>query len=183
MKRKKLSTREIVFAAFFAGVTAVLGLVMIPVYPVPVTGQSMGPMLAGSVLGGKLGALSLVVFDLLAAAGVPVLSGGRGGLGIILGPTGGYILSWPLAAYVIGKVVSGSANPSLTRYVVANFVGGVCVVYFIGASWLAVLQGMDLKTAFVEGALIFLPGDAVKVVASSLIARAFNRAYPIRPER
>lgn len=179
MKSKsKLGTKEMVYAAFFAGVTALLGLVLIPVSPVPVTGQSMGPMLAGSVLGAKLGALSLIVFDLLAAVGVPVLSGGRGGLGIILGPTGGYILSWPLAAYVTGKLLGKVKNPSMARYVSANTIGGVFVVYLIGASWLAFMQGLELKTAFVEGALIFLPGDAIKIFGASVIARAFRQVFP-----
>ena len=178
MKKATLSTREIVFTALFAGITAVLGLIMIPVYPVPVTGQSMGPMLAGSVLGGKLGALSLMVFDLLAAAGVPILSGGRGGLGILLGPTGGYILSWPVAAFVIGKMLGKQENRTLPKYILANTIGGVVVIYAIGATWLALMQGLDFRTAFVEGALIFLPGDAVKVIGASVIARAFHRVYP-----
>ena len=173
-----LTTRELVYAAFFAGLTAILGLVIIPVQPVPVTGQSMGPMLAGSILGGRLGALSLIAFDLLAAAGVPVLSGARGGLGIILGPTGGYILSWPIAAFVTGRLMEKSKKKSFGKYMLANTLGGVFVVYLIGASWLGFMQGLDLKTAFVEGALIFFPGDAVKVVAASWVASAFNRRVP-----
>lgn len=176
-KKTPMKARELVYVSFFAGITAVLGLVMIPVSPVPVTGQSMGPMLAGSILGSRLGALSLIVFDLLAAAGVPVLSGMRGGLGIVLGPTGGYILSWPVAAFVVGKLLGNPENRTLTRYIVANTVGGVAVVYLIGASWLGFMQGLDLMTALVEGALLFLPGDAVKVFAASLIARALNKVY------
>lgn len=180
MKRKfSLSTREIVYVAFFSAVTALLGWLIIPVQPVPVTGQSMGPMLAGSILGPKLGAFSLIVFDLLAAVGVPVLSGARGGLGIVLGPTGGYILSWPIAAYLIGRLVHNSNETTFAKYLIANTIGGVFVVYLIGATWLAIVQGLDYKTAFVEGALIFLPGDAVKVFAASWVARAFNRVYPI----
>lgn len=179
MARKPfLKTQELVYVSFFAGITAVLGLVMIPVYPVPVTGQSMGPMLAGSILGSRLGALSLIVFDLLAAVGVPVLSGMRGGLGIVLGPTGGYILSWPLAAFVVGKLLGKAENRTLFSYIVANTVGGVVVVYLIGASWLGFMQGLDFRTAFVEGALLFFPGDAVKVVVSSLIAQAVHNIYP-----
>ena len=112
MAKKTLETREIVYAAFFVGVTVVLGFFIIPVYPVPVTGQSMGPMLAGSVLGGKMGALSMIVFDLLVAAGAPILSGGRGGLGILLGPTGGYIVSCPWRLY-LGKIVEKSKERGL----------------------------------------------------------------------
>jgi biotin transport system substrate-specific component len=180
--KKTLETREIVYAAFFVGVTVVLGFFIIPVYPVPVTGQSMGPMLAGSVLGGKMGALSMIVFDLLVAAGAPILSVGRGGLGILLGPTGGYIVSWPLAAYISGKIVEKSRRKGLGVYIQANIIGGVVIVYLMGALWLAFIQGLDLKTAFVEGALIFLPGDAVKVFAASWVARAFSRIHPLNPK-
>ncbi len=182
-KSSRFNTRDLVDAALFASLTVVLGLIIIPVYPVPVTGQSMGPMLAGSILGGRLGAFSLLGFDLLVAAGVPVLSGMRGGLGIILGPTGGYILSWPVAAYVIGKILEASERPKFSRYLIANTVGGVVVVYFIGASWLGFVQGVDFKTAFIEGALIFLPGDALKVFAASWIAMAVNRIYPKKGHR
>ncbi|NLO89378.1 MAG: biotin transporter BioY [Clostridia bacterium] len=172
-----LNTRRLVYAALFAAVTAALGLLIIPLYPVPVTGQSMGPMLAGSILGSRTGALSLIVFDLLAAAGIPVLSGGRGGLGIILGPTGGYILSWPVAAYVIGKIVECRRNKNLLLYIIANIVGGIAVVYAVGVPWLAVQQGLDIKTAFIEGALIFLPGDMVKVIVASIAAQAVSRVF------
>lgn len=174
-KKAPLTTRDLVYAAFFTCVTAVLGLVMLPMYPVPVTGQSMGPMLAGSVLGARLGAWSLIAFDFLAAAGVPVLSGMRGGLGIILGPTGGYILSWPVAAFVVGWLLGDKKQKTFARYLLANTVGGVFVVYLIGASWLGLMQGLDFKTAFVEGALVFFPGDLVKVVSASAAARALNR--------
>jgi len=169
---RRLTTRDMVLAAFFAAVTAALGLIIIPIQPVPVTGQSMGPMLAGSVLGPHLGALSLLVFDLLAAAGAPVLSGARGGLGIILGPTGGYILSWPAAAFVTGIIVRRLKTESLWKYVLANFVGGVVVVYAMGVPWLAVVQGIKPAVALVEGALIFLPGDVLKVVTASIAAKA-----------
>lgn len=182
-KSSGFKTRDLVDAALFAGITVILGLIMIPVYPVPVTGQSMGPMLAGSILGGSLGGLSLLVFDLLVAAGVPVLSGMRGGLGILLGPTGGYILSWPVAAYVIGKLLEKQDNPKFSRYLIANTLGGVVVIYLIGASWLGFMQGLDFKTAFVEGALIFLPGDVIKVFAASWIAMAVNRVYPRKNRR
>jgi len=175
-----LSTRKLVYAALFAAVTAALGLIMIPIHPVPVTGQSMGPMLAGSILGSRTGALSLIVFDLLAAAGVPVLSGGRGGLGIILGPTGGYILSWPIAAYVIGKIVECRQKRTIPLYIIANIVGGIAVVYAVGVLWLSVQQGLDIKTAFLEGALIFIPGDMVKVFAASIAAKSVSRVFNVR---
>ncbi|HBT20338.1 MAG TPA: biotin transporter BioY [Peptococcaceae bacterium] len=169
-----------VYAGLFAAVTAALGLLIIPIQPVPITGQSMGPMLAGSILGSRVGGLSLLIFDLLVAAGVPVLAGGRGGLGIILGPTGGYIISWPIAAYVIGKIVEQKREKSLLFYFIANVLGGIVIVYFIGVLWLSFQQGLDFKTALFEGALIFIPGDMVKAAAASITARSLSKVISVK---
>lgn len=177
---KGITTRDSVFAALFTAVTAALGLIIIPMYPVPITGQSMGTMLAGSILGSKRGTMSLAAFVLLAAVGVPVLSGARGGMGIILGPTGGYILSWPLAAYIIGKLTELSNNRTLLKYILFNSIGGICMVYAIGVPWLAVMQGLNIKTAFIEGALIFLPGDMIKIILASFVARAVEKTNVIK---
>ncbi|NLK01213.1 MAG: biotin transporter BioY [Clostridia bacterium] len=175
-----MTTRDSVYSALFTAVTAALGLVIIPMFPVPVTGQSMGPMLAGSALGSKRGFMSLTVFVLSAAVGVPILSGARGGLGVIMGPTGGYILSWPIAAYIIGKLREVFGGKSLLRCITYNFFGGVVIVYSLGVPWLSVLQGLSLKTALIEGALIFLPGDIVKVFLASFAAQAINRSNIIK---
>src|SRR5699024_12591968 len=88
--------------------TAILGfmaffpLIPIPFLPVPITAQTLGVMLAGGLLGARRGGLSLLIFILLVAVGAPLLAGGRGGLGLLFGPGGGYILAWPLAAFIIG---------------------------------------------------------------------------------
>ncbi|KUK11184.1 MAG: BioY protein [Clostridia bacterium 41_269] len=175
-----MKTKDMVYAGLFAAVTAALGLLIIPIQPVPITGQSMGPMLAGSILGSRVGGLSLLIFDLLVAAGVPVLAGGRGGLGIILGPTGGYIISWPIAAYVIGKIVEQKREKSLLFYFIANVLGGIVIVYFIGVLWLSFQQGLDFKTALFEGALIFIPGDMVKAAAASITARSLSKVISVK---
>jgi len=177
---ENLKTKDMVYAGLFAAVTAALGLLIIPIQPVPITGQSMGPMLAGSILGSRVGGLSLLIFDLLVAAGVPVLAGGRGGLGIILGPTGGYIISWPIAAYVIGKIVEQKREKSLLFYFIANVLGGIVIVYFIGVLWLSFQQGLDFKTALFEGALIFIPGDMVKAAAASITARSLSKVISVK---
>ena len=100
-----LTTRDMVHIALFAAIMAALGLLPpIPVgfIPVPITAQSMGVMLAGSILGAKRGALAILLFLALVAVGLPLLSGGRGGLGVFFGPTAGFLLSWPVGAFVTG---------------------------------------------------------------------------------
>ena len=177
---KTLETREIVYAAFLL-VLPSFWVFYYPVYPVPVTGQSMAQCWRVLSLG-KDGSPEYDCFRPACCSGGAYFIRGRGGLGILLGPTGGYIVSWPLAAYISGKIVEKSKRKGLGVYIRANIIGGVVIVYLMGALWLAFIQGLDLKTAFVEGALIFLPGDAVKVFAASWVARAFSRIHPLNPK-
>ena len=89
-----MKTKEMMYVSLFTAIVAALGIlppVTLPFIPVPITAQTLGVMLAGTVLGARLGGLSLLVFLLLVLAGAPVLSGGRGGLGVIFGPSGGFI--------------------------------------------------------------------------------------------
>lgn len=106
-----MKTKEMVFAALFAALIGVLGMIPpIPLgfIPVPITAQTLGVMLAGSFLGKKTGSLSLILFIVLVALGLPLLSGGRGGFSALVGPSAGYILSWPVAAFCIGYATEKS---------------------------------------------------------------------------
>ena len=173
-----MSTRAIAAIALFAALTAVLGLFPpfpVPIVPVPITAQSMGPMLAGAVLGARRGGLAMALFLVLVAAGLPLLSGGRGGLGVFFGPTAGFALSWPVAAVVIGLL--RAAKASLARTLIAVAVGGIGVIYAIGVPWLAFVAHLPLAKAAL-GSLVFLPGDAIKVVVASFVADTVRRAYP-----
>lgn len=100
-----MKTKELIYAALFAALIAVLGMIPpIPLgfIPVPITAQTLGVMLAGCFLGKRMGALSLVIFIILVAIGLPVLTGGRGGIAVLIGPSAGYIFSFPIAAGLIG---------------------------------------------------------------------------------
>lgn len=93
------------FMSLFAAIVGVLAIfppIPVPFIPVPIVVQTLGIMLAGGILGAKRGGLSVLLFVFLVAVGVPLLTGGRGGLGVLIGPTGGYIISWPIAAWIIG---------------------------------------------------------------------------------
>ncbi|WP_204166408.1 biotin transporter BioY [Erwinia amylovora] len=180
-ERKVMSTKDIVYIALFAAMTAALGLFPafnLPVIAVPITAQSMGCMLAGAIAGAKRGALAMVLFDLLVAIGLPLLAGGRGGFGIFIGPGGGFILAWPLAALLIGWLYRRSLR-SLTRVkeLLIVTLGGLVLVYSMGILWIAAVAGISLKQAAVAS-LGFLPGDVVKVVLVVAIVRTVRRAWP-----
>ncbi|HCD09079.1 MAG TPA: biotin transporter BioY, partial [Thermoanaerobacter sp.] len=98
-----IKTKDMILASLFAAITFIMGFVKIPLpfSPVPITGQTFAVMLAGGLLNPTSAFLSLFIFDLLGAIGIPVFSGLTGGLNVLVGPTGGYILSWPFAAFLI----------------------------------------------------------------------------------
>ena len=112
------STRDLALVAVFAALIAALGLAP-PLYlfggSVPITAQTLGVMLAGSVLGARRGALAVLAFLVLVAVGLPLLSGGRGGLGVFVGPSAGSSLGWVLGAWVVGWVVEPGARPGACR--------------------------------------------------------------------
>ena len=175
-----MSTRDIVLVALFAALTAALGLLP-PMFVVvaPVTAQSLGVMLAGSVLGAKRGGLALLLFLVLVAIGVPILAGGRGGFGIFLTPSGGFLLSWPLAAFAIGYMTErlwGQFN--LFTAAVINIIGGIILIYACGIPWLAATTKMSLIKALLVSAN-YVPGDVIKVAVAAVVAVAVKRAYPI----
>ena len=178
---KRLSSRDLALVASFAALIAVLGLpggIHVFGNAVPVTLQTLGVMLAGSILGWKRGALSVIVLLVLVAAGLPLLSGGHGGLAVFAGPTAGYLIGWVLGAALIGWLVQRRlpAYP-LWWGGLANVLGGIGVVYLVGIPVQAAVTGTSVWVAAATS-LVFLPGDAIKVVIATAVASAVHRGYP-----
>lgn len=173
-------TRDLALTATFAGLIAALGLV--PAFSpfgfaVPVTIQSLGVMVTGAVLGARRGAAAVGLFLLLVAVGLPVLSGGRGGLGVFAGPTLGYLIGFPLAAWVIGAMVYRRGAPySVWWGLVCVVTGGIVVLYAIGIPVTAWRTGLGLRAALV-GSAPFLVGDCVKAVVAAVVAGGVHRAH------
>jgi biotin transport system substrate-specific component len=174
-------TRDLALTATFAGFIAALGLV--PAFSpfgfaVPITIQSLGVMITGAVLGARRGAAAVGLFLLLVAIGMPVLSGGRGGLGVFAGPTVGYLIGFPIAAAVTGAMVYRRGAPyGFWWGLVSVFTGGVVVLYAIGIPVTALRAGISLQAAVV-GSAPFLVGDCVMAVVAAAVAGAVHRAYP-----
>lgn len=172
--------QDIVYIALFAALTAVLGLISridIPVVSVPITAQSLGPMLAGSILGWRRGGLSQALFILLVAMGLPLLAGGRGGLGVFAGPSAGFVLGFPVAAAMTGLLTERAwRRLNFLTALAANLFGGIVVLYACGIPVLAIMTG-SLQTAL--GAAIFLPMDCVKAAVAALLALFVKRGYPL----
>jgi biotin transport system substrate-specific component len=177
-----VNTRDLVHIALFAAIVAALGLIpplTLGFIPVPITAQSLGVMLAGAVLGAVRGGLAVLVFVVLVAIGLPVLAGGRGGLGIFFGPSGGFVLAFPIAAFVIGWLVERLwTRLNFFTALAAILVGGIGVVYLIGVPWLAAAANLSLTQA-ITGSAAFLPGDAIKAAVAALVCVTVRRAYPV----
>ena len=164
--------KRMVYAALMAALTAAGAYIAIPVGPVPIVLQNLFIMLAGLLLGGRWGLSSVAVYLLAGALGLPVFAGGTGGLGKFVGPTGGYLLGFAAAAYLIG-IISEMGRGRVAIDVMA-MVAGTLVIYAFGVSWLKVVTGMSFSKALTVGMLPFLIGDALKIAAAIPIARALR---------
>jgi len=164
--------KRMVYAALMAALTAAGAYIAIPLGPVPIVLQNLFIMLAGLLLGGRWGLISVAVYLLAGAVGLPVFAGGTGGVGKFVGPTGGYLLGFGAAAYLIG-IISESGRGRVTIDVLA-MVAGTLIIYAFGVSWLKVVTGISFSKALTVGMLPFLIGDALKIAAAIPIARALR---------
>ncbi|MDR0836675.1 MAG: biotin transporter BioY [Propionibacteriaceae bacterium] len=176
----RVGARDIALIAVFAGVTAALGA--LPPIPmptgVPITAQTLGVILAGAILGPLRGGLSQLLFVALALVGLPLFSGGRGGIEVLFGVTAGFIISWPIAAALIGWSTYRFNNPyTIWKGAIINVVFGIVFVYALGIVGMMAIGKMTFYTALV-GNLPFLVGDAIKVALVVLIAKGVHSALP-----
>jgi biotin transport system substrate-specific component len=180
-RQRVFSAAGIAMTATFVGVIAAMGLVPAfqpPGFSVPITIQSMGIMLAGAILGRWRGMAAVLIFLALVAIGLPLLSGGRGGLGVFFRPSVGFLIGFPVAAFVIGWFSERLSTPrSLWRGIAVNVIGGIVVLYAFGTVGVALVTHVPLITAFLAN-WIFLPGDVAKAVIAAVVARGVHQALP-----
>jgi biotin transport system substrate-specific component len=166
---RRLTTAEIARCALFTALIAVGAFVTVPLGPVPFTLQTFAVLLAGMVLGPRLGVLSIVAYLALGLV-APVYAGGASGVGALLGPTGGYLLAFIPAVMVTGVVASGEVV-STGRLVFAGLLG-LLPVYAIGATWLALQLDLSAAAAVSAGVLPFVVIDSIKALLAAGVARA-----------
>ena len=178
-----MRAKDLALIALFCALMCVLGLaprIQLPLLPAPFTTQTLGVMLAGGILGWKRGALSMALFVLLVAIGAPVLVGGLGGFGMLLGPTGGFIWGYPLGALVTGLLVEKWwTTLNSVKAFLASFIGGALAVYLLGQPWLIAVSA---KLTLAQGWwswVVYLPGDLLKAIVAAAVIVTVKRAYPI----
>lgn len=174
--------KDLVHISLFAALMAALALfppITIPAIGVPITAQSMGVMFAGGILGARKGGLSILLFLVLVAIGLPLLSGGRGGIGVFAGPTAGFMLGWVVGAFVTGLLTerAWAGLTSLKAFGVC-VIGGIGVVYLLGIPWLSLVANISIDKAII-GSAAFIPGDLLKAAAAAAVIIGVKRAYPL----
>jgi biotin transport system substrate-specific component len=178
--RRSIDATDIARIAVFAAVVAVLGLPSgLAVFgSVPITAQTLGVMLAGTILGAWRGSISMLVLLALAALGLPLLSGGRGGIGVFFGPTAGYLIGWVVGAFVIGAIVHARGRPlTWLRTSIGVVLGGIITIYAFGIPVQAAVTRIPLAETALQS-LVFLPGDLLKAAIAVAITMTLVRAYP-----
>ena len=172
--------KNIAYIALFAALIAVLGLIpkITLAFGVPITAQSLGVMLCGTVLGAKRGALAVLLFLALVAMGLPLLAGGRGGLGVFASPTVGFLVGFPVAAFVTGWITERwRSAPVGIAAGVAAVIGGIVVLYAFGIVGMSVVMGKTLT----EAAMLvtaFIPGDLLKAGIAGMLTASLAKARP-----
>ena len=174
-KKSDTNLKPLVFAALFAALLAAVAPFKIPLgfTPVPITLQTVVVLLAGAMLGARYGALSMILYDVVGALGLPVFAGGGSGFGALIGPTGGYLLSYPIAAFVIGWYVQKRKKAKYLDYVIA-MIAGTIIIYVLGASWGMVVTGLGIYAILAGWVLPFIIGDTIKLLAAAYIAKNIN---------
>ena len=202
-QKRYSKTTALVLCGIFAALMAICSFITIPLgfTPVPINLATLGVFLTGGILGKKYGSISLIVYILLGAVGIPVFAGFKGGLGVLAGPTGGYIIGYLAAAFLTGLLVeivfrktfggaesgsrsktSGTAKSRTLRLIgiILSMIIGLAACYALGTAWFMISTGTGFGAAMVSCVIPFLPGDAVKIVAGALLVQKLRPMIPIR---
>ena len=161
-----------VFASLLAALMAAGAYLSIPIGPVPIVLQNMFVFLAGLLLGSRWGLASVAVYLLTGACGLPVFAGGLGGIGRIVGPTGGYLIGYLPAVFFTGYI--SEKTDKRFGYDILAMICGTIVLYACGVAWLKILTAMTLTKTLTVGMYPFLIGDAIKIAAAALLAKALR---------
>lgn len=170
-----MKTKMLILCALFAALTAVCSMISIPLpfTPVPINLATLSVFLAGGLLGSKYGSISQLVYVILGAIGLPVFHSFTGGLGILTGPTGGYIIGYVAGAWLIGFLAE-----KMGRGFVKNIIGmtaGLEVCYMLGTLWFMYITSTGLAAALTMCVVPFLIGDAIKIAAGAVLVKKLHK--------
>ncbi|AMQ17909.1 biotin transporter BioY [Thermococcus peptonophilus] len=172
-----MNAREVAYAGIFIAFMAVSAQISVSLGPVPLTFQVFAVLLTGLLLGPRLGLLSVLSYDIAGAVGLPVFAGFSGGITHLYGPTGGYLLAFPIAAFLAGYITEKSRESVLGMAI--GSLAGITVIYLLGWLRLGLFMGGDFEKAFQLGVLLFVPLDILKAAIAVGIAKTVRRMIEV----
>lgn len=170
-----MTIKKITMMSLFTALIAIGAFIKIPIPVLPFTLQFLFTMLAGLLMGGKLGAISVAMYIMLGLMGLPIFTQG-GGLGYVVMPTFGYLIGFLIGSYVTGKIANMVPNPSYKRLLASNFIG-LLIVYGLGMVYYYYISNFYLHTPIGIGALFLycfilaVPGDIILCIVAAIIAK------------
>lgn len=186
-----MNTKKLALCGVCAAIICALAPLAIPLAGlVPISLATFAVMLGGVLLGGRYGALSVLIYLLLGAVGVPVFSGYSAGLGVLIGPTGGYLVGYIPLAFLTGALYErfGKPHKGIKNYAVmiASMLSGTIVLYTFGTAWYCITTNTGVIAALAMCVVPFLPGDAAKIAVVTILTPQLEKALdkiPLKKEK
>lgn len=160
--------RQVGLVIGFSLLTALAAQVVIPIGPIPITGQTFAVLLTGALLGSRLGAMAMIAYLVEGASGLPFFSGGTAGLLHIMGPTGGYLIAFPAAAYITGAFAEHGWDRRFLTAAVAMAIGSA-IIMLSGWAWFSVVMHTSPMLTLYATVIKFIPGDIVKILLAAAV--------------
>lgn len=167
--------RQVGLVIGFSLLTALAAQVVIPIGPVPITGQTFAVLLTGALLGSRLGAMAMIAYLAEGAGGLPFFSGAHGGLLHLMGPTGGYLIAFPAAAYITGAFAEHGWDRRFLTAAAAMAIGSA-IIMLSGWAWFSVVMRTSPTLTLYATVIKFIPGDIIKI---SLAAAALPSGWKL----
>ena len=177
-KRKNNKINDMVFVSLFAAVIAVSAQIAVPVGAIPFTLQTMAVLVAAALLGLKWGVASIAVYILLGVVGLPVFSGFKGGIGALVGPTGGYIVGFLLVGFIVGLAVDKLGRKFTVM--ILSMISGLVMCYTFGTLWFVFSTGTDFLSALMLCVVPYIIFDVMKIIGSALLVSSLNKVLTLK---
>ena len=162
------AVRQVGLVIGFSLLTALAAQVVIPIGPIPITGQTFAVLLTGALLGSRLGAMAMIAYLVEGAGGLPFFSGGHGGLLHLMGPTGGYLIAFPAAAYVTGAFAEHGWDRRFLTAAAAMAIGSVMIM-LSGWAWFSIVMHTSPMLTIYATVIKFIPGDIIKITLAAAV--------------
>ncbi|WP_246169657.1 biotin transporter BioY [Alkalibaculum sporogenes] len=166
----KIGTKDLTSIALLVAVTIILSQIVIPLQPVPISLSMIAIYLSGGLLGWKKGAITQIIYIGIGAIGLPVFASAKGGIPVLFGPTGGYIVGYLLAAIITGFIIEKVSNLNIFTIILA-MVAGIISCYILGTVWLGFITEIGFYNALFLGVIPFILGDILKIIVAAILVK------------